>query len=134
MTIDKKTGQLRPIATVPTVNGAFLQADLNLPADVNVHPNGRFVYGSTRGSSCIATISIDQSNGGLKLIDVVSSGGSTPRGFRIDPSGAFLFACNQDSGDIVTFRIDPANGRLRPTGSKTSIPRPVCMRFLQSPT
>jgi 6-phosphogluconolactonase len=131
---DRATGLLRPIATVPTVNGDFAKDTRNMPADVNVHPNGRFVYGSTRGSSSIAAVRIDEPTGGLSLVEVVSSGGRTPRGFRIDPSGTFLFACNQDSGEIVTFRIDPDSGRLSQTGSRVSVQRPVCMRFLQLPT
>jgi 6-phosphogluconolactonase len=133
LSIDRASGELRPISTVPTVNGEFAKVAENMCADVNVHPNGRFVYGSTRGSNSIAVVRVDEATGNLTLIDVVSSGGQTPRGFRIGPSGEFLFACNQDSGDIVTFRIDPDTGRLTPTGAKLRLSKPVCMRFLQLP-
>jgi 6-phosphogluconolactonase (cycloisomerase 2 family) len=30
----------------------------------------------------------------------------------------------------VTFRIDSRTGRLRPTGAVTSVPTPVCVKFL----
>jgi 6-phosphogluconolactonase len=62
-------------------------------------------------------------------IQVISSGGKTPRGFNIEPSGRYLFAGNQESDEVVTFAIDPQTGCLSPTGAKASVPRPVCIKF-----
>lgn len=133
LSIDLATGRLEPISTVSTLSGDFVKSSRPSPSDVNVHPNGNFVYGATRGSNSIAIIRVDEKTGKLTTLDCVSSGGNGPRGFRIDPSGTFLFSSNLTSGDIVTFRINSETGALTPTGAKISVPRPTCLRFLQSP-
>jgi 6-phosphogluconolactonase len=101
----------------------------NSPADVHVHPNGKFVYGSNRGHNSIAIFGIDSSTGRMTLVDIVSTQGSTPRGFRFDPSGRYVFAANQGSGSIVTLAVDPDRGTLTPTGAKVDVPRPVCVQL-----
>ncbi len=55
------TGELRAIQAVSTVSDA--EETQGLPADIHVHPSGRFVYGSTRGSNTIASFAIDEATG-----------------------------------------------------------------------
>jgi 6-phosphogluconolactonase len=38
---------------------------------------------------------------------------------------------NQDSENVVTFRIDQQTGKLEDTGIESSIPTPVCLKFLK---
>ena len=125
---DSENGDLTLIETVPTVPADF--DGVNSPADVQVHPNGRFVYGSNRGHDSIAIFAIDEATGRLTPAGIVSTGGQRPRGFRIEPTGTYLFAGNQDSDSVVTFVIDPDSGMLTPTGARANIPRPVCFNFL----
>jgi 6-phosphogluconolactonase len=75
---------LEALQTVPTVAGnvADHEGKRNMPSDVHVHPNGRFVYGSTRGDN-----------------------------------------------SITSFNIDLETGRLKPTGARIEVPRPVCIKF-----
>lgn len=98
-------------------------------ADVHVHPNGRFVYGSNRGHHSLAVFATDPETGALSPIEIVSCGGDWPRNFAIDPSGQWLLAANERSDDIVTFAIDTATGRLTPAGPVCRVPAPVCVLF-----
>ena len=101
----------------------------NTTAEVLVHPNGRYLYGSNRGSNTIAVFSIDQSDGKIAPVEHVPTGGDWPRNFRLSPSGSFLLAANQRSDSVHVFRVDPADGRLEPTGSSVTVPSPMCVRF-----
>jgi len=65
----------------------------------------------------------------MTLVDIVSSGGATPRGFQFEPGGRFLFAGNQGTGNVVTFAVDAETGKMMPTGAKAEVPRPVCIQF-----
>ena len=124
---DANTADISLVQTIPTIPADYTMN--NSPADVHVHPNGKFVYSSNRGHNSIAIFGIDSSTGRMTLGDIVSTQGSTPRGFRFDPSGRYVFAANQGSGSIVTFAVDPDRGTLTPTGAKVDVPRPVCVQL-----
>ena len=98
-------------------------------ADIQVHPSGRFLYGSNRGHDSIVIYAIDEQSGRLTYVGHQPTGGKTPRNFAIDPSGAFLLAANQDSDNIVTFRVDAHTGKLSPTGFVAQCPTPACLKF-----
>jgi 6-phosphogluconolactonase len=99
-------------------------------AEVQVHPSGKFLYGSNRGHDTIAVFSIGP-RGRLTLIENVPTQGKIPRNFGLDPSGSFLLAANQSSNNIVVFRIDKKTGRLTPTGQTVEVPGPMCVKFLE---
>lgn len=125
---DAKTGVLHPLADISTLPAGFKGP--NDTAEIHVHPNGKFLFGSNRGHDSIVVFSIDPNSGSLKLVDHFSTQGKTPRNFEIDPTGAYLFVANQDSGTIVVFTIDPNTGRLTPTGKVLQSPSPVSLRFV----
>jgi len=124
---DAKTADIRLVQTIPTIPADYTMN--NSPADVHVHPNGRYVYSSNRGHNSLAMFRIDEASGRMTLVDIVPTQGATPRGFNFDPSGRFLFAANQGTGNIVTFAVDGDTGKLTPTGAKVDVPRPVCVQF-----
>jgi 6-phosphogluconolactonase len=127
---DAKTGEIRSIDTVATIPSGLQSRGLkNMPADIRIHPNGKFVYGSTRGNNSIAVFKLDEATGKLTTVDIVPSGGLTPRAFNFEPSGKYLFAANQESNNIVTFAVDAATGEITQTGAKVEIERPVCLKF-----
>ena len=137
---DAETGSLTEMQTVPTLNEPAIalagSADVekaapNQPADLHLHPSGRFLYSSNRGFNSISAFTIDAATGRLSPAGVTSCGGDWPRNFTIDPSGQFLIVANQRSDSIVSFRIDPATGSLRPTGERVSVPAPVCLRWFE---
>jgi 6-phosphogluconolactonase len=99
-------------------------------AEIAVHPNGKFVYSSTRGANLIDVFAIDAGKGTLTAVERTPSGGKTPRNFAIDPTGAFLFAAHQDSDNVVVFRIDAKTGKLTPSGDVLEAGSPVCVTFV----
>jgi 6-phosphogluconolactonase len=125
---DAKAGVLREIQTISSLPDGF--TGNNSTAEVQVHPTGRFLYGSNRGHDSIAVFAIDAADGTLRHVEHERTQGKTPRNFGIEPGGAFLLAANQGSDTVVVFRIDPETGALAPTGHTASVPAPVCLRFL----
>ena len=125
---DANTGALsdrQVISTLPPNT-----ENLGSTAEVQVHPSGRFLYGSNRGHDSIVVFSIDQENGRLTYVENEPTGGRTPRNFGIDPTGQFLLAANQASDNIVVFRIDRETGELSPAGHEISVPSPVCVKMM----
>ena len=125
---DSEQGALQLLQSVATVPGGF--SGINHPAEIRVHPNGRFVFVSNRGHDSIAVFSIVQNKGTVSLVGHFSTHGRKPRNFEIDPSGSRLFVANQDSNNIVIFDIDPATGRLTTTGQVLQVDSPVCVKFM----
>ncbi len=98
-------------------------------AEVRVHPNGHFVYGSNRGHDSLAVFRVEN-DGQLVWLENIPTGGKTPRNFNLDPTGRWLWAANQDSDSIFIFAVDGATGHLTPTGQKLDVGAPVCVRFV----
>ena len=125
---DAKTGTLTERQTLSTLPPSF--SGSNSGAEISVHPSGKFVYSSNRGHDSIALFRIDPAQGTLTFVEAQATGGRTPRNFAIDPTGRYLFAANQNSGTMLVFTIDQATGQLKPSGSPSPVPSPVCVRFL----
>lgn len=124
---DPKKGMLREVMSVSTLpEGKPVPG--NSTAEVQVHPSGRFVYGSNRGHDSIAVFRVS-GRGRLEWVESEPTLGRTPRNFGIDPSGRWLLAANQDSDSVVVFRIDPKTGALEPAGQSIAVGRPVCVKF-----
>jgi 6-phosphogluconolactonase len=121
---DANRGVLNALQTLSTLPKDF--KGFKSCAEVQIHPSGRFLYGSNRGHDSIAIYAIDPGTGKLSWVDCQPSGGKTPRHFLIDPSGQWLLAENQDSDNMVVFRLDGGTGRLSPTGQVIEVPSPVC--------
>jgi 6-phosphogluconolactonase len=116
-----------------------LQTETTLPkdftgrsstAEIEVHPNGRFLYGSNRGHDSIARYSLDPAKGTMTYVENVLTQGKTPRSFAIDPSGNFLIAVHEASDNAVVFKIDQKTGGLTPTGQTVEVGAPVSVHFL----
>ncbi len=124
-------GVLTEIQNISTLPADF--KGNNSTAEVQVHPSGKFVYGSNRGNNSIAIFKVDSKKGTLTFVDRTPTQGAVPRNFGIDPTGNFLIAANQDSDSLVVFRIDTKTGKLTPTGQKLEVGAPVCVKFLPLP-
>jgi len=125
---DAKRGTLKELQTISTLPEGF--TGKSTCAEVQVHPSGKFVYGSNRGHDSIAVYAIDPENGKLSWVDCRSTQGKTPRHFTIAPTGQWLLAENQDSDNIAVFRLDTRTGRLSPTGQVVEVGKPVCAVFV----
>ena len=111
--IDKVSGQLTEIMN--TYKTLPKDVDVkNYPAEIMVHPNGRFLYASNRGYGSIACFKVDSGSGTLTLADVLplKSSGHWPRHFNIDPSGKYLIAADQKSATLEVLEINEDTGTL----------------------
>jgi len=124
---DGNRGTLTPVSTVSTLPPGY--TGMSTCAEIAVHPNGKFVYGSNRGHDSIAIFAVNAASGALTPVGYEPTQGKTPRNFALDPTGSFLLAANQNSDTIVSFRIDPNAGTLTATGQVAQVPTPVCMIF-----
>lgn len=129
-TYEPASGALNDIQSITTLPEGFNGS--NTCAEVRVHPNGRFLYGSNRGHNSIAVYRINRRYGTLTFVEHETADIKTPRNFNIDPTGKFCLVANQDGNSIVVFRINRRTGELEPTGHKITVGRPVCIRFLKS--
>lgn len=96
---------------------------------IRIHPCGKSLAVSERGSNTIAVFRIDD-QGELTLAKSFSTLGKCPRDFDFTPSGRNLVVLNQDSDTVFAFAFDPADGL--PTGqagTSFSIGCPVCVIF-----
>ena len=123
---DEASGRLAAAGSVST-----RPADITTgtTAEIAVHPNGRFVYGSNRGHDSIVVFSVG-GGGALTLVQYAPTRGQTPRHFAIDPTGRWLIAANQQSGTLAVFSIDQNTGGLSPVGPLTSVGSPVNILFM----
>jgi 6-phosphogluconolactonase len=124
---DAGKGSLTEVQTVPTLPKDF--EGRNSTAEVQLTPDGRFLYGSNRGHDSLAIFAVDGTTGKLTPAGHAPCGGKTPRNFGIDPTGRWLLCAHQNSDSIAIFRIDPETGALKPTGQTLTVGRPVCVKM-----
>lgn len=133
---DAAKGTLTNLQSAHTTPRDF--AGDNHSAEIEVSPDGKFLYESNRrntgdtgwGPDTIGIFAIDPEKGTLSLVDQALSGGIMPRSFGIDPTGSYLLAANQVSNTVVVFKIDNATGRLSKTGNEVKLDTPVCVQFV----
>lgn len=125
---DSAKGTLTQFQTISTLPADF--KGTSACAEMEIHPNGKFLYGSNRGHDSLAVFAIDQANGHLTPVEHVSTQGKTPRNFAFDPTAQWIICTNHGSDNAVVFRVDGATGRLTQTGQPVSVPYPFCERFL----
>lgn len=120
-------GKFTPLGTVATLPKDF--TGKSTTAEIEVHPNGRFVYASNRGHDSIAVYRRDGKTGELAFLQHAPCGGKTPRHFKIDPSGRWLLCAHMDSNTISVLALDPETGLLAAPGHTVSAPSPICLLF-----
>ncbi|MCY9663103.1 lactonase family protein [Paenibacillus chondroitinus] len=105
-------------------------AEPSFCADVHVHPDGTYVYGSNRGHNSIVIYAVEPETGRLQLVGHEPTLGRAPRSFIIDPTGQYLYAAHQDTDNVVAFSLDRQTGRFRPMGHSIKVPMPVCIKMI----
>ncbi len=128
---DAASGRLTETQTIATLPDGFAGANLN--AEIQLHPNGRFLYTSARGHDAIAVFAINPATGRLTLVQDMPNRGKTPRYFGFDPTGQWIISGNQESNTAVVFKVDSVTGRLTPSGEPVTAPGPICMAFIPVP-
>ncbi|ADV14362.1 lactonase family protein [Mesorhizobium sp. M7A.F.Ca.US.001.01.1.1] len=129
MTLDEATGKLSIIDAKPAVPAEA--RDSNHCADIQISPDGRFVYGSNRGHDSVVIMAVDQQTGSLSLVGYIPCGGATPRNLALTPSGGHLFSANQNGDRISIFARDADSGILTDTGRAIEIGTPMCVKIVR---
>jgi 6-phosphogluconolactonase len=124
---DAQRGSLAPFQTLSSLPSDF--SGQSIAAEIRLHPNGRFLYGSNRGHDSIAVFSVDPASGSLAPVEIVPAGGKAPRNFALSPDGAWLVCAHQDSDSLCAFRVDSHTGRLTHVPGSIRVPMPVCVAF-----
>ena len=125
---DASTGALNLIQKVGTIPSDF--SGENTGAEIVLDRSGRYLYTSNRGHDSLQVFAVDPGHGTIRRIQIMSTGGKTPRGFAIDPTGQFLFVGNQDSNQLAIFKVNSQTGDLSDTGQKYETPSPVDVLFV----
>ena len=114
-----KNGTLHRLTTMSTLppgsEGKFHAAD------IQITPNGRFVYVSTRDHTSrekgdpkqdtLAGVSLDPQTGEMKLVGYFPTP-STPRSFCIDVTGQFVYSGGTQTSTLFAYRINQKTGAL----------------------
>lgn len=125
---EEETGKLTLIHTIGTERGS--NRDGKYSAAIRIHPNGKYLYASTRGEKSTLTVFEIEDYGNIFRSQVVEDVPGWPRDLNIDPSGSILLAVGRRSNEIEMFRIDPETGKLSATGVKMELPSPGCILFI----
>lgn len=125
---DAVSGILTALQTLPTLPKDY--AGHSTSAEVQISPDGRFLYGSNRGHDSLAVYAVDPGAGTLTPLGHDSTRGRIPRNFVVSPDGEFVVAANQDTDNAIVFRRDAGTGRLVPTGDVVAAGTPICVKFL----
>jgi 6-phosphogluconolactonase len=120
-------GSLTFRQTIPLASREEVSKSDSIGADIQVLPNGKYVYASVRGLDSLAILKVEPT-GSLSLQKTVSSAGKTPRNFAISPDARYLLVANQDTDNVVVFKIDPNTAQLNEI-SQIHVPTPVCIRM-----
>ena len=101
-------------------------------AEVELSPDGKFLYVSNRGEeNNIAIFSVNPVSGKLQWKGYQSTLGKAPRHFIMDPGGNYLLAANQDTDNIIIFKRNKQTGMLQETGNQIKVSMPVCVQLVK---
>ena len=97
------------------------ETDVVWCADIQITPQGHFLYTTERTNSTISILAVDQESGNLRFAGHLVTE-RQPRAISIDPQGRFLLASGEASKEVAVYVIDDETGALTlrhkaPTGS-----------------
>ncbi len=107
--LDVDAGTLTAFQTLSTLPEGF--EGRNSCSQIQITPNGKYVYAPNRGHDSIAGFAVAPEDGQLTSLGQFPSE-KTPRAFSIDPTGNFLYSAGLESGRLAAFRIDDSTGSL----------------------
>jgi 6-phosphogluconolactonase len=127
---DGATGGLEPIQTIESVppNSGLVPGKPRAPAgtpgfvpfndavaiwaaDIQITPDGRFLFTTERTHSTITGFEVEAASGRLRYVGSVPTE-KQPRGIAIDPRGRYLVASGEKSPNLSVYAIDTSTGAL----------------------
>ena len=102
-----------PAGTTPATAAAAPKDDKPKvwAADIQITPNGKFLYSTERTSNKIALFTVTAETGKLAYVTNFATE-AQPRGIKIDPSGQYLVASGEKSDRLSVYKIDQSTGKL----------------------
>jgi 6-phosphogluconolactonase len=110
---DADTGTLESFQVISTLPGG-IAVEGNTTAEIDITPDGKYLYGSNRGHNSLALFEIG-ADGTLTAKGHFDTE-AVPRFFGIDPTGRYIYSAGQDSGKLASYRIE-ADGALTRLGT-----------------
>jgi 6-phosphogluconolactonase len=80
-------------------------------ADIQITPDGKFLYSTERTTNKIALFTVAPGTGKLAYVTNFPTE-AQPRGIRIDPTGQYLVASGEKSDRVSVYKIDKGTGKL----------------------
>lgn len=123
---DAENGKATLQETISALPSGF--TGTNFGSEIQVSPDGRFLYSANRLHDTIAVCAIG-GDGRLTWVGEVSTMGDYPRHFAFAPVGDLLFACDQRSDCIASFRVNRETGKPAFTGNYAAVGSPAMIAF-----
>jgi 6-phosphogluconolactonase (cycloisomerase 2 family) len=121
-------GILEHISDVASLPQNTLVDEKTLQSDIQIHPNGKYIYNLVRGVNMISVFDIDESTGIPALIQAEPVAGEYPKGCAVAPDGRFLLVAAKNSSNVCLYSID-SNGKILFTGYTFKQPHPATFTF-----
>lgn len=106
---NKKHGTLQEKQSILMATDAFTEKPS--AAEIQISPNGRFVYASERRTNTLALFKRNAKKGTLTFVESVATE-NKPRSFAISPDGGYLLSAGQKSAHLGMYKIDKKSGKL----------------------
>jgi 6-phosphogluconolactonase len=99
--------------------------------DIQIHPNGQFLYASSRGEANeIIVFSIDQNDGKLNFLQRIGAAGLSPRSLLICEEENLVLAANEQSDNVSIFSLNE-EGTLTFSKMHLEVPCPTCLKVFR---
>jgi 6-phosphogluconolactonase len=125
---DEEKGSLMHLQQLSTLPEGF-DGKRNHPADVQVSPDGRYVYVTNRTAGTIAGYRIDQNDGSLAPAGQTSIGSPASWGFIFDRTGRWAIVSAQIGDAVRIYSVEKKTGKLLYTGQEIKVVLPICVRM-----
>jgi 6-phosphogluconolactonase len=125
---DEEKGSLEHFQQLTTLPDGFNGA-ANHPADIVVHPGGKFVYVSNRSTGTIAGYGISQKDGSLTPIGQTTMGSPSSWGFIFDGTGKWAIVSEQIGDAVRIYSVNQDTGKFTYTGQELKVVLPICVRI-----
>ncbi len=113
-TVDGENGDLEQVSSISIIPPTHPEEkELTMwAADIQITPDGRFVYASERTTSNLVYFKADTETGALTYASHIVTE-AQPRGFAIEKAGKYLLAAGEKSHHVSCYEIDVDTGELK---------------------